>query len=339
LHVTNLLDSGAGSLRAALSVNAPRNIVFDVSGTIALTNDVTSQSRIEITNPYVTIKGETSPEGITIQGTLHVKANEVIIRHLRVRPGAATYDPDNGDCLTLTNCSNVVIDHCSLEWSTDELLNIWADGLTYGTVENVTICNCILAEGLYNSTHSEGAHSMGPFVSGGAWSGVSFYSNLIAHCNYRVPQFSGNPGSASEVEFSNNVIYDTPNGICEFLNGFKANIIANYFKFRGRDYSTEYKIDPASEANQAVSQVYFAGNKSDQLTGVVRDSVSETPSGWNPATAGARIDMPIVTTTDAQTAYSNVLANAGASPRDATDARIISQVTNRTGGLVDEPPT
>ena len=108
-HVSNLNDSGPGSLRDAVTVTN-RTVVFDVSGTINLA------SPLVITNSFLTIAGQTAPGcGITVAGwmTSVQNAHDLIIRDIRFRPGSYNSTPDQGDALRLTNVDNVIADHVS----------------------------------------------------------------------------------------------------------------------------------------------------------------------------------------------------------------------------------
>ena len=164
IRVTNLNREGEGSLAAALLAEGPRIIVFEVAGTINM-----ERKSLRITNPYVTVAGQTAPfPGITIlRGGISIQAHDVIIQHIKVRPGEAEQEKKSGWEVDGIGCSkgayNVIIDHCSVTWSTDE--NISPSGPRFdgtgpdewrkNTSHRVVISNCIIAEGLSNSTHSK----------------------------------------------------------------------------------------------------------------------------------------------------------------------------------------
>ena len=140
IEVTNLNDSGSGSLRAAIAASGPRTVVFRVGGTIEL------KSRIQVENPYLTIAGQTAPGGgITLKNgsnekdTLYILTHDVVVRYLRVRPGPGG---DADGVGVGTNASNVVLDHCSVSWAVDENLGVSS------TAKNVSIQWSIIAEGL-----------------------------------------------------------------------------------------------------------------------------------------------------------------------------------------------
>ena len=230
IHVTNLDDSGTGSLRWALSQSGKRTIVFDVAGDIHL------KSNLSISNGNVTILGQTSPGGITIcDQTFQNKANEVIIRFVRFRRGELVSTDDGADAAWGRRCSNIIFDHCSFSWSTDEVAS-WYDN------KDFTMQWCVCAEGLA-SGHTKGSHSYG-----GIWGGknASFHHTMIAHVNNRVPRINGaryewdgfdknqyaNTVEAERVDLRNNIYYNwgNGNGCYGGPGGGYTNIVNNYYK-------------------------------------------------------------------------------------------------------------
>lgn len=231
IHVTNLNDSGAGSLREALDKSGKRIIVFDVSGDIHL------KSNLSIKRGDVTVLGQTAPGGgITIcDQTVEIKADNVILRFLRVRRGELVNADDGADAAWGRNRKNIILDHLSLSWSIDEV-GSWYDN------RNFTMQWCVLAEGLA-SGHTKGTHSYG-----GIWGGknASFHHNMIAHVDNRVPRINGaryawtgydtsmypNVVEAERVDLRNNVYYNwgNGNGCYGGPGGGYCNIVNNYYK-------------------------------------------------------------------------------------------------------------
>lgn len=217
-HVQNLNRSGPGSLRYGLQkIKVPRTIVFDVSGYIDISGDCS------IRDPYVTIAGQTAPEGgVTLKGgSLIVRTSEVIVRHLAIRPGVAAGDAS--DCIRIVaetdnlNIKNVIFDHLSLSWSRDENIGMSASE-TSSSISNVTIQNCLIAEPLeyYGS------------LVGKKIKNLSFLKNLWANVPNRIPETTyGNTGES--FEFINNIIYNYGRATT-IVYGTAVDIIGNAYK-------------------------------------------------------------------------------------------------------------
>ena len=183
LLVTNLEDylprkeePIPGSLRWACEAKGPRTVIFRVGGTIEL------RSALRITEPFLTIAGQTAPgDGICLKDfPLFLQdTHDVVVRHLRVRPGDASGKAV--DAVTLLNCRDVIIDHCSASWSVDETLSITYDS------GDVTVQWCFITESLNRSVHHEGTHGYGSLISYIKDGGISFHHNLYAHHTTRVP--------------------------------------------------------------------------------------------------------------------------------------------------------
>jgi pectate lyase len=204
IHVTNLNDSGVGSLRAALEYPRPRIVVFDVGGVIKLNSD------LQISSPYITVAGQTAPgNGIMIRDYgLRITAHDVLVRHVAIRVGDdgrfRDKSWDNADCLQILGGYNIVIDHVSASWGIDENISVWGSN-----IHDLTISNCLIAEGLQNSVHTEGRHSKGLLIGGKGNNpkNVAIIKNLFAHNHERNPQLKG--GTTAVV--ANNLVYNSNN--------------------------------------------------------------------------------------------------------------------------------
>lgn len=252
IHVTNLNDSGTGSLRWALSQSGAKTIVFDVGGYIDLA------SQLNVTS-NTTIAGQTAPgDGITLRyHTLYFgKCDNVIVRYIRSRRSQIKDVDDGADATWGRKRKNIIIDHCSFSWSIDEVASFY-DNL------NFTMQWCNVTEGLANAGHGKGAHSYGGIWGG---KGASFHHNFIAHVQNRAPRFCGarynwtgydatkyeNSIQAERVDFRNCVIYNwgNGNGCYGGTGGGHINIVNNY-----------YKAGPGTSSKTRVTQVSVATSK------------------------------------------------------------------------------
>lgn len=327
--VTNLNDDGEGSLRKGILKSGPRIIVFEVSGTIDLHKD------LDINKGDLTILGQTAPgDGITIKGyPVTIKDDNVIIRYLRFRLGDV-YKVE-GDALGCRDSKNVIIDHCSISWSTDEAGSFYNNN-------NFTLQWCIISEALNNSIHHKGPHGYG-----GIWGGVraSFHHNLIANNNSRNPRFSGSSttlNSANEfVDFRNNIIYNW--GDNSIYGGEKGeyNIVNNYFK--PGPATLKSKRSRIVEPYEPYGKFYVEGN-------YMEGSEQVTKNNWN---GGVQCDTPLETKLDSEIniskniqiqsaaeAYKKVLKEAGANLfRDDVDSRIVKDTkegrADYKNGIID----
>ena len=337
IRVTNLNDHGPGSLRAALRASGRRIVVFRVSGTIRLETD------IDIVDPYVTVAGQTAPGGgLTLRadpcndkGVLGVLTHDVVIRYLRLRPGphpcADPGESSDGIVVYKRGTHHVVVDHCSISWAVDENISLYDDA------HHITFSWNIVSEGLSHSTHAEGEHSKGAHLSGERTDRISFHHNLLAHNNDRNPQPT-NPGVA---DIRNNVVYDYGKNAALTSNSHGKthfNFVGNYFRPGPSSDRSEYELDVYGSESVGWA-FYVRGNIGPHRT------KSGQPQRWTVDPAGRPWMVPDpfrsagVRTTTAQTAYDEVLAGAGALVpyRDPVDRRVVRDVRERTGGLIDHP--
>ena len=212
LRVTHLQASGPGSLRAALEAHGPRNIVFEVGGVIDLQG-----GKLDIREPFVTIAGQTAPApGITlIKGEVRVGTHDVIVQHLRFRPGAwgrpARSGGDQDGLSTGAGAHQVIVDHCSFSWATDENLSVGGPRFPGSTPDEwrrhtgraITFSHNLIYEGLGHSVHTKGEHSKGTLIHDNA-TGILLHANLYASNRERNALFKGGVHAA----MVNNLIYN-----------------------------------------------------------------------------------------------------------------------------------
>ena len=340
IEVTNLDDAGPGSLRSALEESGPRTVVFKVGGIISI------DSKLKISNPFITIAGQTAPGGgITIrnrnnnENVLKISTNNVIIRYITIRAGDHPDDSGNIDAIGISGSSgdahDIIIDHVSMSWTTDEMVSTWY------AVHNVTFMENIISESLSYSTHPEGEHGTGVLIGSDGTEYISLHRNLLAHNRHRNPRI----GTTGLVNMTNNIIYNsaggtgwnTPVRVTGERGGSKANIIGNIWKM-GPDSDPALHFITVKSLDDPVS-IYAQDNivpnelfHSDALPYVVDSAITPIPSE-RVATSGL---------------FESVLANVGNSARlndrgefvdrrDAIDTRIINEVRNGTGRIIDSP--
>lgn len=342
IRVTNTNDSGAGSLRDALLAAGPRIVVFEIGGVIEL------QSNIAITSGMLTVAGQTAPSpGITvINGQVNVAADDVRIQHIRVRPG------DNGlpkraglerDAFTTTNARRVIFSHCSATWATDEGLSISGNPFLGGSLAewqanqsgDCVIEKCIIAENLYDSTHSKGPHSRGSLINDNVQNAYIFGS-LYASNGRRSPaalkggsisalvnNYIVNPGSGANLPQGHSTEWGTSTvGTIEF------DYIGNVC-IRATDTTA---IAATIALGDAKVVAYFEDNFTPAME-LCKDwskdkglTLSETKRLWS-----TQDSLP----TNQVVSY--VCANAGARPwdRDAPDTRIVQQAIDRRTRIIN----
>ncbi len=331
IEVTNLDDSGPGSLRAAVEAIGPRIVVFRIGGTIELLKGLT------IDNPYITIAGQTAVgEGIILKNhpsnkkaTIYSNTHDVIIRYIRSRPGPSLEATKSLDALRISGY-RVIVDHCSFSWATDEVVSTWRDA------RDISIQWCIIAEGLNNSTHLEGSHSKGLLIKGAGNERISIHHNLFAHSEARNPRIN----SGGIVDVVNNVIYNcrlTGSTVGSKYAVGQVNYVGNYLK-HGPNTASDYLVSTKGGGSNGF-ELYIEGNISPRRQTADLDErlvVKSRSRRWVVETPHAALP---VTTTTALEAYHQVLSKAGATlpARDAIDTRIVADVLNGTGNIIDDP--
>jgi len=331
VHVTNLKNSGEGSLRWALEdVSGARTVVFDVEGEIAL-KDV-----IEIKNPYVTIAGQTAPgEGVVVTGArIKIETNDVIMRGMKIRPGDARdgENPDNRDSVSIGNGGeDVIIDHNSFTWAIDETVAVW------GATNDITISNNIIAESLNDSLHSKGEHGKGLIVGNKAGEensqNITITKNLFASNQGRNPFLK----QAEETEFINNYItnYGSAHQAINLGGGdakLELAVINNYLE-DGQDTNSR-ESRPAIDLRglEKGSEIYLLGN---DVEGHNKDQTHGKEQYLVGKQSFKGSDADVLDTSDVK---NYVLNNVGARVNgelDVVDSRIIREVKNGTTEIID----
>lgn len=349
IRVTNLDASGPGSFAAAIAETGPRIVVFEVGGVIDLQG-----ASIRIREPHVTVAGQTAPDpGITfIRGEFSVGTHDVIVQHIAVRPGEFGRAKKSGweaDGLSTSAADNVIIDHCSFSWSTDE--NLSASGPRFkgatveewrqGTSRRITFSHNIVAEGLRDSTHKKGEHSKGTLVHDNA-SQVLIYGNLYNANHERNPLIKG----GAHVAIVNNLVHDF---------GAKAmhyNLIAHEWGDHAPQVGVVTLVGNVvrgGEDSRAGVPLFSLGGAGD-VSLYLRDNVavdadgkplpqtgSYTASGARILEAGAPYLPSGLQPLPATRLENAIYTSAGMRPwmRDAVDFKIISDVAEGRGHIVD----
>ncbi len=342
--VANLNDNGPGSFREAVESKKTAIVVFAVSGTIHL------QSKLSI-NTNKTIAGQTAPGGgiCLADFPVSIGGNNIVIRYIRFRMGdknqkGGMVDGNGGDdAFGGTRRKNIIIDHCSLSWSTDEVMSIYAG-------DSTTLQWNLIAEPLNYSYHFEtGDKDYEHHGYGGIWGGkhLTAHHNLFAHCNSRTPRFDGIRNSTIEnVDYCNNVIYNWGGNNVYAGEGGNYNIVNNYYKWGPvTKESVKFQIANPYKRNPDIpyGKWFVDGNYVDgsanitknNWLGVVMDKGGEADA--NNARLQKPVDAVPINVQSAEDAYSLVLQKVGATlpQRDTLDERVIREVRNRTGRMVD----
>ena len=340
-HVENLNDSGLGSLRDGIETSqGPRTIVFDTGGTIELKSPLRIEKKSRIT-----IAGQTAPgDGITLKdhGLALKESSDLIIRYLRIRMGDENKEPCGPDVISADYCNHLILDHLSASWGIDGIHD------TRGC-KNYTLQWCILSEALHDSLHPKGPHAMCASFRA-PLGNMSIHHNLFATCRDRHPTIGGAVQEAKWIiDFRNNLVYNWSGTVNVCDN--RVNLINNYF-CPGPETSVEkkpiaLKTDLPDQAQGHMSGNVFEGREdltADNYAAVDLERwfrpgskyrYSGTLEDW-------KVDHPYdlgdntPVTQIAKNTYEVVLNQAGSSiVRDAVDIRIVEDVRNRTGRLID----
>jgi pectate lyase len=350
IPVTTLAPEGPGSLGEAVAAEGPRIVVFEVAGVIDL-----GVRELRVEQPFLTIAGQTAPNpGITlIRGGIVVATHDVVIRHIRVRPGTAGLPQMAGvdfDALTtVRGARDVIVDHCSMTWATDENLSASSTRF-HGESEadwmqaasrRITFSNNLLAEGLAHATHGKGEHSKGSLIHDHV-NEVLIVGNLYAHNYERNPMFKG--GARGQV--INNLIYNPGQRAVHY------NLIAE--EWLGHPYSTgelvlRGNVMRAGPSTETLGFFMIGGSGDLRLfteDNLVVDRIGQPlPQSGSYTTTPVQLidfDTPpelpfgvvLLPSAEVQDA---VIANAGARPwdRDDIDRRILADTIEGRGAIID----
>lgn len=339
--VSSLADAGAGTLRECVEASGARTCVFSVSGTILL------DSALAIKNSNITIAGQTSPGGIqlrnrnNLRSPILIDANDVIIRHLRVRPGPSVQTSDLVDAITISSADRpaqrIMIDHVSMSWATDELVQ------TGPSASDVTVQWSMVYEGLSRSTHVSGEHSKGPFLKGNR---TTLHMNYVANNTRRMPNISS-ASAAHQIDLVNNVFYNAREAFGEFYDEhgkININLVGNLFQMGPESFANLTGAYAAFDyANSG--KFGFALYLKDNLDPNRRGLAGEAEALVLPLTSRVyQVAQPVgqgltATAYPAKQASLDVMAFAGATlpVRDAQDLRVVREFFNCQGSIIDDP--
>jgi pectate lyase len=322
IEVTNLNDAGPGSLRAAIDAEGPRIVVFRVSGTIAL------KSALFMFNPKITIAGQTAPgDGICLRNyELQICTQDVIVRYLRIRRGTESGDKD-GDGLDVcadprgrqvTPPANVMVDHCTVSWTCDEVINTW-HGAT-----NTTIQWCIMSEALHGALKP--GHGFAATLGG---VNTTYHHNLFANCPGRNPSIGGNNSFQTiNLDFRNNVVFNYEERVIDG-KPCSINFVNNYYKpgpeTRNKDHIA--KIDSPNYEKIGIPKWYIAGNVMEGNPDISGENNAKGVIDQIQYMVNKPVEAAPVRTLKAEEVYPLVLADAGATlpHRDPVDRRIAEE--------------
>ena len=363
VYIVTSLDDNAqkGTLRYGIeNLSERRTIVFQVSGTIHL------KKNLRIKNGDLTIAGQTAPgDGICLAGyPVFMEADNVIVRFLRFRMGNKDdVSADGADAFGGRYHKNIIIDHCSMSWCTDECVSFYQN-------ENFTLQWCLISESL-----RLGGLTKGPHGYGGIWGGMkaSFHHNLLAHHDSRNPRLGPGVNSTKDneiVDMRNNVIYNWCGNSCYGAEAMHVNIVNNFYKpgpatpkgtiKRGRIIGIDKKVSDSDKKSfpaifDTWGDFFIEGNVIDD--GRISSAedydrcLKATNNNWeygvynqidkkygtlDEVTKKALkrtvpVETGVITTHDARTAFERVMDYAGCSlQRDALDKRIVSETRSGT---------
>lgn len=330
IHVTNLKNSGPGSLRAAVEATGPRTVVFDVSGLISLKSKLVFRTE----NEYLTIAGQTAPgKGICIRNYTFggLGGRDTVVRFVRLRLGDLTGKTMDG--MGLAGSDHCIVDHCSISWTIDEAFSSRG-------AQNITFQRNLISEALNIAGHSHYGSGSGHGYAGSISGNIgSFHHSLLAHNAGRNWSLAGGVDQANRhagrLDIRNMVVYNWKHRTTD--GGAKeVQFVNNYYK-PGPASEIKTYLNPQFENPAFGPQQYF-------IKGNIMEGVAgpEGPMGpFKGVRVRGRQDAPVtvpkpffehyVKTHTAEEAYENVLADVGCNKPalDDHDKRVIQEV--RTG--------
>ena len=343
--VTTLNDNGPGSFREAAETNVPRIIVFAVSGNIHLEKSISIKSN-------ATIAGHSAPgDGICIADkSVQLGGDNIILRYMRFRLGdkwqrqkGMVDGSGSEDAFSGGGKKHIIIDHCSFSWSNDECFSVYGG-------DSTTFQWNLISEPLNYSFHfEEGDKDYERHGYGGIWGGVhlSAHHNLFAHCVSRNPRFNGaRLGAAQEfVDYRNNVIYNWGGNNVYGGEAGLYNIVNNYYKYGpSTNQNVRFRIvNPSKTETLPFGKYFVAGNHVDGSEEMSNNNYlgvhlgnGGTEADKKNAVQSKEFETEKIPAQNAMQSFEDVLRTAGASfKRDTLDERIINDVKNRTGRIID----
>jgi pectate lyase len=340
IYVTTLNEGGSGSLRACMEATGPRNCVFRTGGTIIL-----NSGPIIVTNPFVTIAGETAPGGgiairngrTQVRPSIEIRTHDVIIRHLRLRPGPHSVPGccSGGLGLYTPAAHDIMLDHISASWGSDETVDS-------EEASNFTWQWGILGEPLLRGGPNKRNRARNMLLTKSG--DLTIHHTLFAQGIMRNPQVDlMQPGAVADVV--NNVMHSRRWQYVVLFEDrrthVRANVVGN-FKTAGENLDDDHMVFLWTYPEGKGYSIYLSGNYDETFR---PDSSSPEwlvlPASQRGSAAAKRFSAPPVRTSSAQQAYEDVLANAGATKprRDAVDKRLVEEVIARTGNILRGNPS
>jgi len=350
VRVTTLAASGPGSLKEALEADGRRVVVFEVGGVI----DMGGQP-LDIRHPYITVAGQTAPSpGITVvKAETTIRTHDVIVQHLRFRPGEFGRPKrgggDQDGVSTVGGARDVIVDHCSFSWATDE--NLSASGPRFagatpddwrrGTSHRITFSHNLIAESLSHSVHEKGEHSKGSLIHDNT-SAVLIYGNVYASNRERNALFKGGARGA----MVNNLVFNPGRRAVHY------NLLAN--EWVGQPYQTGrlsvvgnvYRQGPDTEPGTPLFtmrgdgdvELFLADNVATDREGRPVAQTGTVGNGKGRIVALAAPELPPgLPVHPAAAVEAGLMAAAGARPwdRDEIDRLLLAGAVAGRGKIID----